>query len=1089
MKPVFIDNRDGNYLHKAITGYLKALRENVIASEELCISSAYFNPQGLDLLSEEAQHVGHIRLLLGVEPTPEAQVNKRSPFDPPEPTFTRQRIQKSLLQMDKAFRTDRDLLPFNLHTNQAICHLLEFLKSGKIEVRRYEKQFLHAKAFIFRGVERGVLSGSSNLTRAGLQTNLELNLGNYDDPLVGKIEAWFDELWEEAVPLDLSAIYEELQVEYPPYLIFLKVLWHLYGEELEKEEEESGHIPVTTFQKHGVWRAKRILKKYGGVIVADGVGLGKTFTAGDIIRAYRDQRQRVLLIRPAALKHSWDKFLNSYQLLVECVSFEQLFLDAQLGGESHHLKNPLEDYALVVIDEAHNYRNPDSPARAGVLRRLLSGKRRDLLMLTATPVNNSLWDLYHLLRFFQKQDAILADKGVISIRERFRDAMRIDPFNLNPDMLYPIIDATTVKRTRRFVKKHYTNDMIKGFGGDLLPIRFPKPVASTIKYNLDEVLPGFFARVAEILMPEDGHPQLTLARYMPENYPVGEKPQVGDSSLVGLLRSGLLKRFESSAFAFHKSLQRMIHEHEIFLEALDQGKIIQKDFLKEFSAAEDDTDLNELLKTSEHIEDGAEYNIKALKANVKADIELLRELASEASSVRAENSPKLAALIKELIKIINEARSDALDEEEEHQRRKVLIFSFFEHTIDWIEEHLIKAIEEVPELECYIGRIASVSGKELRNGIHRDKAVYGFAPISSEAPPGGDEDKYDILLCTDVLAEGMNLQQCRNIINFDLPWNPMRLIQRHGRVDRIGSPFQKVFLRTFFPDEQLDDLLNLEERVRRKLAHAAASVGVEDAPIVEGLTGEQSFAETREEIEKLYEQDNSIFEDGGTSSAAQTGEEYRQELRVALKKWGNKIQSLPWKAGSGIVSEKGNGHFFCAQVGDRIYLRFVPLGAKKEEIIKEIGTCLRLIECEEKTVRKVSQELAETAFDAWKLALENIFDEWTIETDPANLQPKVPKLNREVAQFIRDNPIPDIPSERFHKALDAVETPWSRREENQLRSIFKEDFDSPLEKSKMLVEEIEKIGIEPFHAPDPLPPINLDDVHLICWMALESKEQ
>jgi hypothetical protein len=258
---------------------------------------------------------------------------------------------------------------------------------------------------VFRGAERGILAGSANLTRAGLQTNLDLVLGHHEDPLVGRVEEWFESLWRDAVPFDLAAIYAELLAEVPPYLVYLKVLWHLYHAELEEEEKETGRIPITTFQKHDVWRARNILAKSGGVMVADGVGLGKTYTAGE-------RRQRVLLVCPASLRDTtWERFLNDHQRLVECLSYEELANDTQLGGDEGHLRNPLDDYALVVVDEAHNYRNPDTAKRAAILRRLLAGKRRDLLLLTATPVNNSLWDLYHLLRLFMKQDASLADRS------------------------------------------------------------------------------------------------------------------------------------------------------------------------------------------------------------------------------------------------------------------------------------------------------------------------------------------------------------------------------------------------------------------------------------------------------------------------------------------------------------------------------------------------------------------------------------------------------------------------------------------------------------------------------------------------------
>lgn len=1084
-KPLFIDNRDGNTLARAITTHLAALRKDGKTPAELCVASCYFNPQGLELIAGEARHVPRIRLLLGADPAPEATAPRRTPYDPTEPEFTRRRVRQGLVQLEHGLRRERDLLPFDLDEDRAIRSLLDFLRSGRIEVRRYEGHFLHAKAFVFRGQERGLLAGSANLTRAGLRTNLELVLGHHEDPLVARVETWFDSLWDEAVPFDLAAIYEELLSEVPPYLVYLKVLWHLYHAELEEEERETGRIPITTFQKHGVWRARKILAKYGGAMVADGVGLGKTYTAGEIIRDYRERRQRVLLVCPASLRDTtWERFLNDHQLLVECLSFEELANDTQLGGEQRHLKNPLDDYALVVVDEAHNYRNPDTAKRAAILRRLLAGKRRDLLLLTATPVNNSLWDLYHLLRFFMKQDAWLADRGVLSIRERFEHAMREDPFNLSPDLLYPIIDATTVKRTRRFIKKHYSSDLIRGPDGRMVPIRFPRPLASSIGYDLDAVLPGFFARLEEILMPADGHPLLRMARYQPELYPAGGSADGGDTALVGLLRSALLKRFESSAEAFRQTLGRMIREHEVFLEALARGRVVRKEFFREVSAAEDEGDIEEILEASEHADDAPAYDVPRLAADVRSDLELLREMEAAATRVRPESDPKLAALVDEMAAIAKQAADEGLDEEDARQKRKVLVFSHYEDTIDWIEEHLGKAIARDARLAPYRGRVASVSGTEVRGGISRERALHGFAPVSTGALPSETEDRFDLLLCTDVLAEGMNLQQCRNVVNYDLPWNPMRLVQRHGRVDRIGSPHREVYLRTFFPDAQLDALLNLEGRVRRKLAQAAASVGVEEAPIERGSTGEQSFAETREEIEKLRRGDASIYEAGGTEGAAQTGEEYRQELRRGLEKFGAVIGELPWRVGSGMRKGAHEGHVFCATVGDRIYLRFVPF-EPEGEIVGELGTCLRLLECSEDTPRSVSEVMARAAYGAWERARKSILEAWMFETDPANLQPRIRKLNRDVAAFLRANAPPDVDQERLNRALDAVESPWPRREENLLRLAWDRVYGSSAEKGRSLIDEIENIGAEPFHAPEPLPPITEEEIHLITWLALE----
>ena len=188
--PAFVDNRNGNTLARAITRHVAALRQCGRVPAELSVASAYFNPQGLELIAAEARHIGKIRLLLGVEPEPEAIRARRGPFDPGEPEFTRRRVRENLARLEKGLRHDRDTLPFDADDDRAVRTLLDFLRSGRVEVRRYERHFLHAKAFILRGDNRGVIVGSSNLTRAGLSTNLELNLGHYSDPLVGKVEEW-----------------------------------------------------------------------------------------------------------------------------------------------------------------------------------------------------------------------------------------------------------------------------------------------------------------------------------------------------------------------------------------------------------------------------------------------------------------------------------------------------------------------------------------------------------------------------------------------------------------------------------------------------------------------------------------------------------------------------------------------------------------------------------------------------------------------------------------------------------------------------------------------------------------------------------
>ncbi len=1107
-EPNFIDNQDGNTLASALgialgVGGTGDPAESLKSPDEVRIATGFFSPTGFAQIADHLQPVPVIRLMLGVDLAASGTLKPKS-LDETEATFELRRMREGLNGMQEALCRERDWLPFTRSSNAALRKLIEVLHSGNMEVRRYQKSFLHAKAYIFNRTHssnsqaEGIIAGSSNLTGAGLTSNLELNLGHYDPSVAEQARQWFDELWDEAEPYDLAILFEEVFQPRMPWEIFIRVLWQLYGDEVEEEIQSDQNLPLTSFQKHGVARALRLIRDTGGAIVADEVGLGKTFVAGEVLQIYHERRQRALLICPAALRDStWKKFLARFQLFVECLSFEDLARDVQLGdarrpfADKEKLLRPLDEYQLVVVDEAHNYRNPDASHRAAVLRSLLFGQRRDVLLLTATPVNNSLWDLYHLVRFFVRQDAHFADRGILSVRERFEHAMREDPSNLSPDILYPVIDATTVKRTRQFVKKHYAGDNIVGADGRPSPIVFPAPQAISVRYNLDELLPGFFDQLEDALDP-GRDTAIRFARYMPNNYLLkgaDAEENARSKAMVGLLRSGLLKRFESSAFAFRKTVMKMVDEHDTFLEALDAGHVVTTDFMKELSA-DDDSAFEDVLAGTEHRMEAALYDIDRLRTVIAKDRDLLQTLADEASVITPDLDPKLQALTAELTKILQEAEHEATDAVDQAQKSKVLVFSFFEDTVEWILEYLKVQLDQRPELEGYKDRMVAVSGSDRLTDVSRQRAVQGFTPVSMEAPAGSDHDLYDLLITTDVLAEGVNLQQCRHIINFDMPWNPMRLVQRHGRIDRIGSPHSRVFLRTVFPADRLDQLLNLEQRILDKLAMAAASVGVR-APIEGAAQGKQVFTESREEIEKLLKEDASLYERGGTVSAAQTGEEYRQTLRKALVQDKERIANLPWKIGSGMMKGQRRGIFFCSVVGERTYLRFVSADAtwnvstEEDALLREVGTCLRLIECEPETQTWYPDMLQQRVYDFWEIAQQDIWSDWMRETDPANLQPKVRPLNLRVAEFIRDNPPIDIAEEQVTRVLDILESPWPRREEVMLREWFESSDQQGGTLSGVLIEQVLKTGLEPVELPPLLPPISPEDVKLLCWLGIE----
>ena len=373
-------------------------------------------------------------------------------------------------------------------------------------MKRYEKRFLHGKCYLF-GSHEGALVGSSNFTYAGLTTNLELNVGEYQPHVVDAVAAWFDSgFWDNAADFDLAALYEARYALYEPYLIYLRVLLELFGGDLAAESTIS-ELNLTAFQRDGVFRAERILDDLGGVLIADEVGLGKTFLAGDLLRAaLRERRQRVLVVAPAALRDGpWRAFLHKHQLEdAEIVSFEQLQRDKRFGagGEDHVLKDDPNAYALVVVDEAQGFRNPDA-SRSAALRALLRGTpRKRLILMSATPVNNSVWDLYTLLGYVLENDGALADRGIISLEKRFREVAAADPEDLKPDVLFDVLDATTVRRTRHFIKRYYGHERIRGPNGTEIYIHFPKPKVSPVTYDLEAAMPGVFKEIQSALVPD-----------------------------------------------------------------------------------------------------------------------------------------------------------------------------------------------------------------------------------------------------------------------------------------------------------------------------------------------------------------------------------------------------------------------------------------------------------------------------------------------------------------------------------------------------------------------------------------------------------
>ncbi|EJN59701.1 helicase-related protein [Halogranum rubrum] len=1102
-RPQFVDNRSGNTLAAAINAYLAEIGDRLANEPDLDVVTGYFNPRGYFSVAEGLEHVDQVRLLIGAQPKYEGTERWRQPGEPTDSEYDQKRIAEVLQRLDENLEQDRNLLGFSREMDENLRELVEFLSSDRVEVRRHEERFVHGKAYLFSDHE-GVIAGSSNFTGAGLNSNLELNLGTYDPHVTDKVQDWFEDLWEESAEFDLAGLYEERFEPYDPYLVYLRVLYERYGDEIEAEREEDGGIGLTNFQQDGVRRANRFLDKHGGVVVADEVGLGKTYIAGELLHQYvHENRQRALVVAPAYLRDGmWERKPSEWGIQFETVSYAELRNDRQLGGDADNLDLDVNEYQLVIIDEAHAFRNPGTQ-QSDSLRRLLRGDPpKDVVMLTATPVNNSLWDLYYLLDYFIKNDAAFANEGIRSLRERFKQAQAEDPSDLSPDMLFDVLDETTVRRTRRFIKNHYENATMPTDDGPVR-ISFPDQRPSRVDYEFLETFGDeYFGDVARGLAAGDHEEaELTLARYRPTYYLEGEE-NASELSLIGLLRTGLLKRFESSSHAFANTLERMVSQNRAALQLMDEGYFPNSDAIDEWMETDSDEAWEELLAEAEggRIPLGAaEVSPNQLRADLEHDIEILERWRDGARTVSRDQDEKLHALEETLLDVVERAREDAeagevSDEKVEaafRQNRKILLFSYYEDTVDWILDYLEEVVAEDETLSCYEGRIAGVSGADSKRGITREQAVYGFAPNSSDAPPSAT-DEFDILVTTDVLGQGVNLQEARTVINYDLPWNPMRVVQRNGRIDRVNSPHSEIYPISFFPEDRLDELLQLEHRVRRKLTQAARSIGVDSQVIPDMETLEQNFSDKLNDIKSVHDERTDLYDQGGTNAAAYSGEEYRQELRKGLQTREEQITSLPWAAGSGFESQNP-GYFFCARIGDELFMRFLPYEWEDVEsdndeddvLVQDTLTCLKRIECTTETERVLSNAMRERVYDAWELARGDIFQQWQEQTDPLNVQPDIRKLFREVGQHLRDHWPAGMTQEKLNQTVQAVEAPWPRRYERELRSVYQDDTLGAVEKSHKLVAKVEELGLQPYEAPDPHPPLQeKDEVKLVCWMAI-----
>eukprot|EP01047_Picozoa_sp_COSAG01_P001872 COSAG01_NODE_46_length_32080_cov_716.589319_21_plen_1125_part_00 len=761
----------------------------------------------------------------------------------------------------------------------AILSLIEMIEKGQLKVRLHTKGPLQARAYIFdfpnaklESQDSGAgIIGSTNLSLAAVSNHTELNTVVRGSENHSEMVTWFDDLWngsrrfEQRLLEELKASWAALQVS--PYDVYMKSVYTLVQDRLEDTTgsdilwDDDITRKLADFQRVAVEQAIQIINNYGGGFVSDVVGLGKSFIGAAIVKYFeRTQRCRPLILCPASLVDMWEQYNETYQLNARVVSTGKLRNDCE--DQSNFL---IEDEMylnrdFVLVDESHNFRHP-STQRYQMLEEFL-GTGRKCCFLTATPRNKSAWDVYHQLKLFHQPDRTDIPVNPPNLKEFFQGVERGD-CQLN-DLLANIL----IRRTRR--------DIIKWYGFDsetdqrIDPARyqdyktglrkayvrvadrkqyFPGRKLETIEYNIDDAYQGVYQKIRQVFNgvneaeqeSANSPGQLTYARYGLWHYVLPEKKntdryvnlQRSGSSLRGLMRVLLFKRFESSVHAFKETIARLLKGHHRFLEALNHGIIPAgneaQDILNTPGEDFEDASLDALRKASDQYS-ASDFNLARLTSDIQQDIGLLTQIASWVETISPEKDAKLQTLLEKF-------------SNENFQTGKCLIFTQYADTAKYLHDNLVAATGRT-DIEAVYN-----SDKSRLSTIGR------FAPTANpEFRKRTSGDELNVLVATDALSEGLNLQDCNQIINYDLHWNPVRLIQRFGRIDRIGSDFEAVHGFNFLPESGIEEQLGLREILTQRIKEIHETIG-EDAAILdpaEQLNEDAMYA--------IYEQNGEVLD-------------------------------------------------------------------------------------------------------------------------------------------------------------------------------------------------------------------------------------
>ncbi|MBK6625897.1 MAG: DEAD/DEAH box helicase family protein [Chitinophagaceae bacterium] len=841
----FTNNNDRNLFDK-----FKGIIEHMKDLYAFHAVVGYFRSSGYFALQPHLENIKEIKILVGINVDQMfAEAQRKGLLYFGDENKTKDEFLKWFIQDIKEAK-------YSEQVEKGVLQFINDLMEGRIEVRAHNSKAIHAKFYLFLPEKHTthsdgwVIMGSSNLTEAGLgikkSPNYELNIAlkDYDDVEFTKKE--FIALWEQSTPIlpaDIQQFKQKTHIgqTFTPYELYIKFLVEYFGKNIDYDPDTVGDLPKTykklSYQIDAVNQGFQMLIEHNGFFLADVVGLGKTVVAAMIAKRFLiangSLNTKILVVYPPALEKNWKNTFRLFGIDRHTKFITNGRLEKIVNGEDLNYWAK-EDYDLILVDEAHRYRNHTS-TMFGNLQRickaprngegLVHGTKKKVMLISATPLNNRPQDLYYQLLLFQ--DARRSTMPVTNLQSFFgpiireyREIMQEDKPNIERIReLYgvireKIISQITVRRTRRDLKNYpkYIDDL-KAQGIEFPEIAAPKPKL----YELNSKLSKLFYHTVFYLTDTD---KINYYRYQAIAY---LKPELRENqyeqavlvsqSLAGIMKTLMIKRLESSFKAFKISLQNLCTATGRMIEMFDKGKVLIAPDLR----------VNDLMEKGFSIEDLEamimEMNIENPRNNVftpddfdknfieglRKDNTLLKELIDEWANI--EEDPKLDAFFKVLK---DELLSAAIN-----PTGQLVIFTESTDTANYLQEK----VEEY--LKTKVLNVSSDNRSKLFETIQENFDANYIGERKSD---------FKILITTDVLAEGVNLHRCNVIVNYDTPWNATRLMQRIGRVNRIGSVAGVIYNYNFYPSQQGDDEIKLYSNALVKLQGFHTAFG-EDAQI------------------------------------------------------------------------------------------------------------------------------------------------------------------------------------------------------------------------------------------------------------------